>query len=121
MYWLPVEERIKDKIASITHKSLYYQQPSYLNGLLFLSLNLVYPLHLIVNCLNIQRATNPFGIQFFFFSVKNLEFFTLSTSFFFLIYFNLKKLNIFHFHHSLLCFSRLNICQMTGFCLNIYV
>ena len=29
MHWLPVEQRNKFKIASITYKSLHYQQPSY--------------------------------------------------------------------------------------------
>ena len=35
LHWLPVERRIKYKIASITYKSLYFQQPSYLYELLF--------------------------------------------------------------------------------------
>ncbi len=34
LHWLPVEQRIKYKIASITYKSLHYQQPSYLYELL---------------------------------------------------------------------------------------
>ena len=34
LHWLPVEQRIKYKIASITYKSLHYQQPSYLFELL---------------------------------------------------------------------------------------
>jgi hypothetical protein len=34
LHWLPVEQRIKYKIASITYKSLHHQQPSYLYELL---------------------------------------------------------------------------------------
>ena len=34
LHWLPVEQRIKCKIASITCKSFHYQQPSYLCELL---------------------------------------------------------------------------------------
>ena len=34
LHWLPVEQRIKFKIASLTYKSLHHQQPSYLFDLL---------------------------------------------------------------------------------------
>ena len=48
LHWLPVERRIKYKIASITYKSRYYQQPSFLFELLLLCLYLVDAPHLII-------------------------------------------------------------------------
>ena len=63
--WLPVERRIKYKIDSITYKSLYYQQPSYFQELIFpvpksgrrSSSN---------NLLNIQRVNTLSGNRSFF-------------------------------------------------------
>ena len=34
LHWLPIAQRIKYKIASLTYKALYFHKPSYLSDLL---------------------------------------------------------------------------------------
>ena len=71
LHWLPVEQRIIFKIASITYKSLHYHQPSYLYELLSLvtesgrrsSSN---------KLLNIHRFNNNSGKRSFFVSATRI-------------------------------------------------
>ncbi len=71
LHWLPVEQRVKYKIACITYKSLHYQQPSYLCQLLSpvaqsgrrSSSN---------KLLNIQRVTTISGQRSFFSSAPKI-------------------------------------------------
>jgi hypothetical protein len=71
LHWLPVKQRIIFKIASITYKSLHYQQPSYLFDLLT-------PVahsgrrSSSKNLLNFQRVTTISGERSFFSSAPKI-------------------------------------------------